>query len=105
MPLWSHTAHDLCGIRCATAYKDGQQTSAPTPQSLVCALIGCNKPVWVGQNQTPSGYCGNPHRMCARSLWNLVYAHMFPRSEAVKRGEAESCLLSVLIRCVVAPGF
>lgn len=72
-------AHGFCGIRCATAYKDGQQPSTPTqspPQSLVCALFGCNKPVWVGQNQTPSSYCGNPHRI-----------------DAVKRGEAESCLL------------
>ncbi|KZT64779.1 hypothetical protein DAEQUDRAFT_759736 [Daedalea quercina L-15889] len=72
--------HDFCGIRCSTAFRQGQENpgsprASPAPASRVCKLPRCNKPTFVDPNGVPGEYCTNAHRR-----------------EATRSGAIEECL-------------
>ncbi|GBE87736.1 hypothetical protein SCP_1104130 [Sparassis crispa] len=77
-------SHDFCGVRCATAYRNGTQIRRDAPAQSTesqCKLVECKRPVYVDDDGVPGEYCSESHRL-----------------KAVRAGAAEACLF-----CGLAP--
>lgn len=74
--------HDFCGMRCATAYRNGQRHPpmlTNTTQVVACGITGCRKPAFKDRFGNVGQFCSNDHRLSVVVLLptslTLTYSH------------------------------